>query len=96
MKKMVFHVLLLGLSLLFLSACSSNGASSPVKQSAEVPVVLNQAEYVLYQNVFYNNYMDDYDGKSAEKEGIFAVIQDGVQRCYPVLCMGISGSDLML
>ena len=76
MKKMVFHVLLLGLSLLFLSACSSNGASSPVKQNAEVPVVLNQAEYVLYQNVFYNNYMDDYDGKSAEKEGIFAVIQD--------------------
>lgn len=76
MKKVVFLVLLLGLSLLFLSACSSNGASSPVKQSAEVPVVLNQAEYVLYQNVFYNNYMDDYDGKSAEKEGIFAVIQD--------------------
>ncbi len=75
MKKQTVFMLLLTLSLLLLSSCGSNG-QSPDKQSASIPVILNQAEYVLSQNIFYNNYIDNYDGKKTEKEGVFAIIQD--------------------
>ena len=84
MKRKTVLLLLLACALLLLTACGSNDQASTQKNSeqastqktAEIPVVLNQPEYVLYQNVSYNNYMDDYVGKETTKEGIFAVIQD--------------------
>ena len=84
MKRKTVLLLLLACALLLLTACGSNDQASPQKNSeqastqktSEIPVVLNQPEYVLYQNVFYNNYMDDYVGKETAKEGIYAVVQD--------------------
>ena len=70
---MLFTVVLL------CSACSGGGSgsgSAGVKTTAEVPVVLNQAEYVLYQNIFYNDYGPQYDNTPVTKNGVFAVIQD--------------------
>ena len=71
---MLFTVVLL------CSACSGGGSASgsaEVKTTAEVPVVLNQAEYVLYQNIFYNDYGPQYDNTPVTKNGVFAIIQDG-------------------
>ena len=65
---------------LLCSACSGGGGASGsagVKTTAEVPVILNQAEYVLYQNIFYNDYGPQYDNTPVTKNGVFAVIQDG-------------------
>ncbi|MBR3015789.1 MAG: hypothetical protein IKH57_01695 [Clostridia bacterium] len=65
---------------LLCSACSGGGSgsgSADVKTTAEIPVILNQAEYVLYQNIFYNDYGPQYDNTPVTKNGVFAVIQDG-------------------
>ena len=84
MKKTSMLMLILTAFLFLFSACSS-GNSSTVEKSDEIPVILNQAEYVLYQNIFYNDYLDQYDGKEAVKEGVFTVLQDAfndVKRYY--------------
>ena len=84
MKKTSILILTLTVSLFLLSACSSGGGSTAEK-SDEIPVILNQAEYVLYQNIFYNNYLDQYDGKETVKEGVFTILQDAfsnVKRYY--------------
>ena len=44
--------------------------------SKTLPTVLNQTEYVLYQNIFFNNAAEDYVGKTAVKEGTFTWIYD--------------------
>lgn len=41
-----------------------------------LPTVLDQNEYVLYQNVFFNDAADDYVGKAATKEGVFTRVTD--------------------
>ena len=80
-KKVISLLLFLLASLLLLSSCGSDNSSSTSPAAAAettetIPVVLNQAEYVLSQNIFYNDYMAEYDGKATTKEGVFAVIQD--------------------
>ncbi len=78
-NKIVFPVLLL-MTVLLCSACSSGSgtdtANAGKKTVTEVPVLLNQAEYLLYQNIFYNNYGPQYENTSVTKTGVFAVIQD--------------------
>ena len=75
-NKVVFLALLLAIILLC-SACSSDSGSAAEKETVtEVPVILNQAEYVLYQNIFYNNYGPQYENTPVTKNGVFAVIQD--------------------
>ena len=44
--------------------------------AAELPTVLNQTEYVLYQNIFFNGAADDYLGKTMTKEGTFTRLTD--------------------
>ncbi len=88
-KKRSFLLLLLACALLLLTSCGSDHSVSTQK-SSEIPVVLSQPEYVLSQNIFFNNYMDDYVGKETEKEGVFAVIQDAfskVTRYYVWGCL---------
>ncbi|MBO4418529.1 MAG: hypothetical protein J5789_01695 [Oscillospiraceae bacterium] len=41
-----------------------------------MPTVLNQTEYILYQNIFYNDMADDYVGKTVTKEGTLARLYD--------------------
>lgn len=41
-----------------------------------MPTVLNQNEYVLYQNIFYNDMVEDYLGKTVTKEGTLTWIYD--------------------
>ena len=75
-NKVLFSALLLAITLLC-SACSSDsGSAAGIKTVTEVPVILNQAEYVLYQNIFYNNYGSQYENTPVTKNGVFAVLQD--------------------
>jgi len=74
--------LLLGLLVLMaalLSACSggdSNGAASGTATAKQVPVVLNQVEYALYQNIFINGSGSQYENQAVTKQGVFARIYD--------------------
>ena len=74
-------------ALLLLSMAGCKGSSDPTdagktdpeagpRVSKTLPTVLNQTEYVLYQNIFFNNAADDYVGKTAVKEGTFTWIYD--------------------
>lgn len=88
------------LAALLIAACAGCGSASPEEAvpsgqeapessgqeaSEERPEVFSQDEYVLYQNIFYEDYGKDYDGARVEKEGVFASLYDaynGRQRYY--------------
>lgn len=81
MKKKILLLLLLTITLLLLTACGGGTKTAETKNvvakrtTATVPVILNQTEYLLYQNVFYNDYADSNTG-AVTKRGVYAVIQD--------------------
>lgn len=81
MKKKILLPLLLTITLLLLTACGSGTKTAETKDettkkmTTTVPVILNQTEYLLYQNVFYNGYADSNTG-AVTKNGVYAVIQD--------------------
>ena len=86
MKKRYFLLALLTLAALLCAACGGQSAAPGASgTAAEVPVILNQAEYLLYQNIFFNDYAANYNGAETQKQGIFAVLRDvynGVTRYY--------------
>lgn len=78
MKKRMLLVCLLLTATLLLSACGEKKTETALPETTgTIPVVLNSAEYVLYQNIYYNNYASQYDGKTVTKRGVFTTIQDG-------------------
>lgn len=78
MKKRIMLVCLLLAAVLLLSACGEKKEAAPLAETTgSVPTVINNAEYVLYQNIFKNNYASQYEGKSVTKRGVFATVQDG-------------------
>jgi len=79
MKKKRLLLALLLIVALLCAGCGNNESAASAggeKTAAEVPVVLNQAEYLLYQNIFYNNYGSQYTGQPVTKNGVFTVLQD--------------------
>lgn len=72
-KMGLLMALLVG-ALFALSSCSSS--DSAAKTSNVMPIVLDQKEYVLSQNIFYNDAGAAYVGKSVTKKGIFATLVD--------------------
>lgn len=74
-NKFLVLTLLLAIALLC-SACSGGSGTAEKKTISEVPVILNQAEYLLYQNIFYNNYGAQYENTPVTKTGVFASIRD--------------------
>lgn len=74
-KKWILLALLCAVAL----GCTACGGGNPASENAvtsELPVVLNQGEYVLYQQIFYNNYGDRYENTEVIKQGVFATVQD--------------------
>lgn len=73
-----FSVVLLLMIVFLCTACSGGNTadSAGVQTTAEIPVIINQAEYVLYQNIFYNDYGSQYENAPVTKNGVFAVLQD--------------------
>jgi len=85
MKKRILITLLLLAAVLLLTGCGKKKEQAIATSSNSVPTVLNTSEYVLYQNIFYNGYGDQYDGKDVTKRGIFTTVQDaynGMNRYY--------------
>ena len=77
MKKRMMLVCLVLAAALLLSACGEKkNTTTYAETSNSIPVVLNNAEYVLYQNIFYNGYGTQYDGKAVTKRGVFTTVQD--------------------
>ena len=71
--------------LLLLSLAACKGSDSPAAEAGPellphgedaMPTVLNQTEYVLYQNIFFNDMADDYLGKTLTKEGTYTRLYD--------------------
>ncbi len=70
-------LLLLVLMALLLTGCGADREKAPeTAESAAVPELLNQTEYLLYQNIFYNDYGPQYDGRETEKKGVYTKIHD--------------------
>ncbi len=84
MKKLQWKkIALLGLLCLIMALCAACGGKdgnvatdTGNNESDKIPVILNNAEYLLYQNVFYNGYGSQYNLKSVEKQGVFTSIYD--------------------
>ncbi len=76
MKKRFVLVLMLLAAVIALTACGKKENAAIADTVSKVPTVINQSEYVLYQNIFYNNYGPQFDGKSVTKRGIFTTVQD--------------------
>ena len=73
-KKRIALLFLLLAAAMLCAACA--GKPSEATTTGEVPVVLSQAEYMLYQNVFYNDYGPELEGKETSKQGVFATLHD--------------------
>ncbi len=83
MKKMngkgkgLLLAMLLIASVILCTACGDGGGNQTGAPTAnEVPVVLSQVEYTLYQNIFANNTGKQYEGREFTKQGVFGVIYD--------------------
>ena len=74
MKKRSLLILMLVACAVLCVACA--GGTATAKEITEVPVILNQAEYVLYQQIYFNDTGMDYVGKTVNKEGVFTTLTD--------------------
>lgn len=75
MKRMIALTLIIA-ALLSLCACGKSTA-----KEGEVPTILNTTEYVLYQNIFFNDAAGDYVGEKQTKTGTFTMISDSYNDC---------------
>ena len=90
MKKVLSVIISVLLIMALLSGCGGDKSDTSDKKektavSDKMPTVLNTAEYTLYQNIFFNEQQNDYNGKEAQKEGTFATVFDaynGIERYY--------------
>lgn len=75
MKNKYTLILALLLCGLLLAGCGDQRQGAE-KTSDTVPEILSQAEYLLYQNVFYNDYGAQYEGREMVKTGVYSTLQD--------------------
>lgn len=68
MKKTIF-ILLAALTLAATAGCSGG-------DNGGLTTVISSPEYVLYENIFYNDTGDDYVGQEQTKTGTFTVLYD--------------------
>ena len=74
-KRFLLAALLLTAAVLC-SACGGGGDQTGAPTANEVPVVLSQMEYTLYQNIFANQTGSQYEGREFTKQGVFGRIYD--------------------
>lgn len=73
MKKSIIVFLLISV---LLCSCAKSG-SAPAKEPTDIlPQVMDTNEYLLYQNIFFNDMADDYVGLTVQKTGVFTSIYD--------------------
>lgn len=74
MKKRAGLPLILAAMILF-SGCGKQDAVQ-AQTTDTVPAIFNQAEYLLYQNVFYNDYGAAINGAKVTKRGVLGTVKD--------------------
>lgn len=99
MKRYISLIIVLALIAACFASCGETGSTSSadnssnpagsgtaVKDTSIMDTVLSPTEYILYQNIFYNNTGDSYVGQRLTKDGIFTTIYDsyggGIVRYY--------------
>ena len=90
MKKISLILAVITVMLLVCSCGSGEKAGEDTGTSQEALIegfegIIDANEYLLYQNIFYNNMASDYDGQKQTKTGIFTTIRDeynGIDRYY--------------
>lgn len=88
--RITVSIFLAAVMILVCTGCGAGTSSSGGNEASEsLPQTrfekFSQEEYVLYQNVFYNDYAKTFVGKKIKKEGVFAILHDAfndVERCY--------------
>ena len=73
-KRFLLAALLLAAVILCTACGGGNQTGAP--SANEVPVVLSQVEYTLYQNIFSNKTGSQYEGREFTKQGVFGMIYD--------------------
>ena len=73
-KRYLLAALLLAAAILCSACGGENQTGAPTAN--EVPVVLSQMEYTLYQNIFMNQTGSQYEGREFTKQGVFGKIYD--------------------
>lgn len=80
MKRLISILLCLVIVLAFVGCSKSNDSEDASvtgkAESQKIQTVLTPAEYVLYQNIFFNGQADDYVNKQTTKDGVFTAIYD--------------------
>ena len=80
-KRFLLAALLLAAVILCTACGGGSGSQSGAPTANEVPVVLSQIEYTLYQNIFMNGTGSQYEGREFTKEGVFGKIYDAFSDC---------------
>ena len=75
-KRFLLAALLLAAVILCTACGGGSGSQNGTPTANEVPVVLSQIEYTLYQNIFANDTGDQYVGREFTKDGVFGTIYD--------------------
>ena len=74
-SKTALSVLLALVLCLCAASCSKGENASKSGKASVLPTVINAQEYVLYQNVFYQD-ASPYVDTNVSKQGVFTVVQD--------------------
>ena len=92
MKKIGWIVLLC--CSILLCACSIGMASKKktVPESSRMAEITDQREYVIYQDIFYNQKAAEFVGKDMEIEGIFTTLQDNYHQINRYYVWGYADS----
>lgn len=85
MKKLISALLCLSLLFAFVG-CSKNEVNNeqqPTEQavSQKMETIINSNEYVILQNIYYNDQAADYVDKDVSKKGIFTILYDEYNSC---------------
>lgn len=68
--------IILTASIILLAVGCSTSSGDDAETSDERQGTVNQTEYVLYENVFFKGYANNFEGKSVKKVGVFAILHD--------------------
>ena len=75
MMKRIFCALLCALMVLACVSCGDTAKTADTPEGA-VPTVLNPDEYILYQNIFFNDQAGSFVNKTVTKTGTFTTLYD--------------------